>query len=205
MWIGLVLFIFLAAAFPFIKDIDLDRENAVLDEIDAIELASDRILEAHYTPLSIQDRIAVHEDYLEKLTRVQNKISNTTLAKLLVDFNNPIKEIQNTILELRQNHPDDSENVISFQTREEHSIFSDREFTKETLLNFASVIDSALPGNEGNAVFILNCEYGYVSLAIIPYENPENFEKTDLQQFAGLLSDGVFNGDPVFINIDIQH
>lgn len=204
MWIGLVLFIALIAAFPFIKDFDLDKENAILNEIDALEVAIEKIADVHYTPLSNSERVARLEDYLKTLTVAQNKIAKTTLSQLLIDLNESIDEIQNTISELRLNEDEDSEHEVSFQTQEEHSIFADKEFTTEALFKFASVLDNIFPGAKGNAVFMLNCEYGYVTVVIIPYENPENFEKVDLREFAELLSNEVFNLDSVYIRLDYQ-
>ena len=201
MLIGLVLLIAFSFASFYLKDINLHEEEALFDEAVII---SESIPDIYYTPLSYQERIDLLEDSLEKLTAAQNRISKTILAKLVVDYSEIIDQFQNELSEQCQNDDKDYVNKISFLTQEEHSIISDQEFTKESLLNLAAIIDETFPGVQGNALFILNCEYGYVTLVIIPYENSEIFQKIDLEKLARRLSLGVFNKDSVYIRIDFQ-
>ncbi|HEV8052146.1 MAG TPA: hypothetical protein VGP47_06610, partial [Parachlamydiaceae bacterium] len=144
-------------------------------------------------------KITILQEYIEKIEAIQQRISKTAVTKYVLDYSGAIADFQNKLSILRQSTG--TENEISFFTMEEHSIVTDQEFTKEALLNLASIIDVTFPSEKGNALFFLNCEYGSVELSIFPYENSDQFDKADLEEFATMISNEVFNGDPVFVDI----
>lgn len=177
--------------------------HAIIDEIvtyknletfiDDVE-RSDRML-AH-NPLTLEEGAELSKDLANKMQNMQNQLGNAFLLKYFVDFNNRIEDLQATI-EILEQQIDAGEAFTYFETVKNNVILAIPEFSKEQVLQLATLIDKYHPSGAEPAEYQFYLIEDNPALEIVSELHPN--EQFPYQQLVDHVSKDIFNGEKVFL------
>ncbi len=163
---------------------------------------SERLQDSYYFPLTQQDRMHYIQSCADGLTTIQNKFSKSLFLKRAVNFQNLIAQCQDELIE-RQHLVDEgeSEEMVSFYTPQKHEIVADSTFERKNLLHLARIIDYTFP-EETHAIFTLERASNLIILNIFLGPNEFGFKNLNLKKLSTRISNEVFGGESVFVQMD---
>lgn len=154
-----------------------------------------------YYPLSLKEKADVHQDCLQKLTKVQSEISKSTLLKYIVDYSKYIFEQQKLLAEEKLKLEED-EGYLSFSTVKLHSIIANPRFSRQSLLKLACLTDESFDVSIGTGLFVVEVEDDQIIIALSAIDGFDSIEKEHYDEFIDKVSKEIFEGDPVTFRIE---
>lgn len=186
--------------FGFIGKDQIYAEYQFFTHAEAFAEQAEILEKSIYYPLSQSESIVLINNYLEQKSKIQAFFAKSIIAKLLIDPSEDL--VWQEELRRRESLLAHDEDVIDFFTIKQHRITAHPQFSKEQLLQCASVLDNTFTTLEPTPFAI-----DFVDEYIVIYaEMPKDYvqeNKNLLQGFAEQVSKEIFTEAPVVLSVPI--
>jgi hypothetical protein len=173
------------------------EEHKLIQQTEAGSLIDEEIKNC-FEPLTKQEKIKAKTKHIDQMNAIQEKVSNSLIAKRFVDYRKSIAITQKDLELIKQ-----SQDQYSFLTRKLHSLTADSGFHKEQLKKLSEIIDETFCWDDTSAMFSLRSENHSLALNMDLDENVE-LKAERCQEFINRVSKEIFENSPISLHITIS-